>query len=133
MVVALVGIGKMAVTDDGIFSDDKELHSGRLVAMVGHFNIKPEELKFRLSEEVKGKLFDKQGREYKYLTGKDTEVFDKDGNPVKNIRENEKGEIVFAKPDKREDYMIIEYKSLEEVEKILTFKPYAIEGLPIEK
>lgn len=81
---------------------------------------------YHFPENLKGKIYDAQGRQVddiSYKEAKNTGVFDKDGNKIKEIDEKNGTYILEKDADKVIDEGIAKFKTLEEAQKYLAFKP----------
>ena len=81
---------------------------------------------YHFPENLKGKIYDAQGRQVddiSYKEAKKTGVFDKDGNKIKEINKKNGTYILEKDADKVIDEGIAKFKTLEEAQKYLAFKP----------
>lgn len=81
---------------------------------------------YHFPENLKGKIYDVQGRQVddiSYKEAKNTGVFDKDGNKIKEIDEKTGTYILEKDADKVIDEGIAKFKTLGEAQKYLAFKP----------
>lgn len=128
--VLVVGLGSSLTIGKDFFTVTKEYKSGRLTILEETCDVDPSEIEMTLPKELDGKVFDKDGNQVKKLNGAMKTLYDENGEKITslpidgegNYREEEKNTVEY-----------VNYKTVEEAEKVLAFKPKVLRGFKIDK
>lgn len=128
--VLVVGLGSSLTIGKDFFTVIKEYKSGRLTILEETCDVDPSEIEMTLPKELDGKVFDKDGNQVKKLNGAMKTLYDENGEKITslpidgegNYREEEKNTVEY-----------VNYKTVEEAEKVLAFKPKVLRGFKIDK
>lgn len=128
--VLVVGLGSSLTIGKDFFTVTKEYKSGRLTILEETCDVDPSEIEMTLPKELDGKVFDKDGNQVKKLNGAMKSLYDENGEKITslpidgegNYREEEKNTVEY-----------VNYKTVEEAEKVLAFKPKVLRGFKIDK
>lgn len=92
--VIVVGIGSVITIGKDFMTTVKEVKSGRLTISEEHLDVDPSEIQVRLPKELRGKVFNKDGKEVTVLNGSMKELYDEKGNKITTLPIDGEGNYV---------------------------------------
>lgn len=127
----VVGIGTVITIGKGFVTTTKEVKSGRITIYEEKLDIDPSEVVVRLPKELKGKVFDKNGRELDSLNGAMKDIYDEKGNKIETLPIDEKGnykpENIFETQNEKS------FKDINEAAKHANFKLRILPSMNVDK
>ncbi|MEG0250865.1 MAG: hypothetical protein RR561_08375 [Peptostreptococcus sp.] len=128
--VLVIGLGTSLTIGKDFFTVTKEYHSGKLTVVEEEYDVNPSEIEMTLPNELDGKVFDKNGKPVKKINGAMKVLYDENGEKIKSLPIDGNGNY---KEEEQDVVEYINYKTVEEAEKVLDFKPKVLEGFNINK
>ncbi len=109
---------------------EKEYKSGRLTILEETCDVDPSEIEMTLPKELDGKVFDKDGNQVKKLNGAMKSLYDENGEKITSLPIDGEGNY---REEEKDTVEYVNYKTVEEAEKVLAFKPKVLRGFKIDK
>lgn len=133
--VLIVGnIGSLGVYGKDMFTLIKEVSTGNITMIEEKFDGDINEISQKVPEQLKGQIFDKNGKEVEYLTPElEGKIYTKDGKLIvgfTTIEDTGKMEICTEESMEND---LVKYNSIESAAKDLKFKPMTIPGFKVEQ
>lgn len=121
----VVGIGTGITIGKDFMTTTKIVKSGRITVDEEKLDVDPSEIVVRLPKELKGKIFDKDGKAIDSLNGSMKNIYDKDGNKIERLPIDENGNY---KPENKEE--TIETKSVKDINEAAKYANFTLRVLP---
>lgn len=128
--VLVVGLGSSLTIGKDFFTVTKEYKSGRLTILEETCDVDPSEIEMTLPKELDGKVFDKDGNQVKKLNGAMKTLYDENGEKITSLPIDGEGNY---REEEKDTVEYVNYKTVEEAEKVLAFKPKVLRGFKIDK
>lgn len=128
--VLVVGLGSSLTIGKDFFTVTKEYKSGRLTILEETCDVDPSEIEMTLPKELDGKVFDKDGNQVKKLNGAMKSLYDENGEKITSLPIDGEGNY---REEEKDTVEYVNYKTVEEAEKVLAFKPKVLRGFKIDK
>lgn len=128
--VLVVGLGSSLTIGKDFFTVIKEYKSGRLTILEETCDVDPSEIEMTLPKELDGKVFDKDGNQVKKLNGAMKTLYDENGEKITSLPIDGEGNY---REEEKDTVEYVNYKTVEEAEKVLAFKPKVLRGFKIDK
>lgn len=128
--VLVVGLGSSLTIGKDFFTVTKEYTSGRLTILEETCDVDPSEIEMTLPKELDGKVFDKDGNQVKKLNGAMKTLYDENGEKITSLPIDGEGNY---REEEKDTVEYVNYKTVEEAEKVLAFKPKVLRGFKIDK
>ena len=128
--VLVVGLGSSLTIGKDFFTVTKEYKSGRLTILEETCDVDPSEIEMTLPKELDGKVFDKDGNQVKKLNGAMKALYDENGEKITSLPIDGEGNY---REEEKDTVEYVNYKTVEEAEKVLAFKPKVLRGFKIDK
>lgn len=128
--ILVVGLGSSLTIGKDFFTVTKEYKSGRLTILEETCDVDPSEIEMTLPKELDGKVFDKDGNQVKKLNGAMKSLYDENGEKITSLPIDGEGNY---REEEKDTVEYVNYKTVEEAEKVLAFKPKVLRGFKIDK
>lgn len=128
--VLVVGLGSSLTIGKDFFTVTKEYKSGRLTILEETCDVDPSKIEMTLPKELDGKVFDKDGNQVKKLNGAMKTLYDENGEKITSLPIDGEGNY---REEEKDTVEYVNYKTVEEAEKVLAFKPKVLRGFKIDK
>lgn len=125
----VIGLGSSLTIGKDFFTVTKEYHSGKLTVIQEELDVDPSEIEMTLPKELDGKVFDKDGKPIKKINGAMKVLYDESGEKIEKLPIDGDGNY----KEEKDTVEYINYKTAEDAEKVLAFKPKVIDGFNIDK
>lgn len=126
----VVGIGTGITIGKDFMTTTKKVESGRLSVYEEHLDVDPSEIRITLPQELKGKVFDKNGKEVTVLNGSMKDLFDENGNRIEKLPIDANGKY---KPETPETVEYKNFTNIKEAAKHANFTLRVLPGMDIDK
>lgn len=129
--VIVVGIGTGITIGKDFMTTTKVVKAGRITIDEEQLDVDPSEIVVRLPEELKGKVFDKNGKALDYLNGSMKDIYDENGKRIEKLPIDEHGN--YKAENIEETIEFKNFKDINEAAKYANFKLRILPGMNIDK
>lgn len=126
----VVGIGTGITIGKDFFTTTKTVKSGRIIIAEEKMDVDPSEIRITLPKELKGKVFDKNGKEVTVLNGSMRDLFDENGNRIERLPIDGDGNY---KPETPETVEYKNFTDAKEAAKHTNFTLRVLPGMKVDK
>lgn len=126
-------IGTFSVYGKDLFTVIKEVSTGNITMIEERFDGDMDKVSEKIPDELKGQIFDKEGKEVTELTPEmEGKIYTKDGRLIQGFVNDDSGKMkIMAEGDY--DNETVKYDSIESAAKDLKFKPMIIPGFEVKE